>query len=95
MWRCGCRSTATGCGSRSSRRRPRRRHSALSLSKRPAGEPELVFAAGPGIRRIISGELTPSQAIDEEVITVVAGDATLLERFAATFAIRSLERTLQ
>ena len=67
----------------------------LSLSKRPAGEPDLVFAAGPGIRRIISGELTPSQAIDEEVIAVVAGDATLLERFAATFAIRSLERTLQ
>ena len=61
----------------------------------PAGEPDLIFAAGPGIRRIISGELTPSQAIDEEVVTVVAGDATLLERFAATFAIRSLERTLQ
>jgi hypothetical protein len=30
-----------------------------------------------------------------DVVTVVAGDATLLERFAATFAIRSLERTLQ
>ena len=43
----------------------------------------VVFAAGPGIRRIISGELTPSEAIDQEVVTVVAGDATLLERFAA------------
>lgn len=67
----------------------------LSLSKRPPGDPELVFAAGPGIRRIISGELTPSEAIDQEVIAVVHGDPTLLERFAATFAIRSLERTRQ
>ncbi|MHC2998401.1 winged helix-turn-helix transcriptional regulator [Microbacterium sp. HJ5] len=53
----------------------------------PAGEPELVFAAGPGIRRLISGELTPAEAIDREVLAVVSGDATLLERFAATFHI--------
>jgi len=59
----------------------------LSLSKGPAGEPDLVFAAGPGIRRLISGELTPAEAIDQEVLAVVRGDATLLERFAATFHI--------
>jgi DNA-binding HxlR family transcriptional regulator len=53
----------------------------------PAGEPELVFAAGPGIRRLISGELTPAEAIDLEVLAVVSGDATLLERFAAVFKI--------
>ena len=53
----------------------------------PAGEPELVFAAGPGIRHIISGELTPAEAIDRDVLAVVSGDATLLERFAATFHI--------
>ena len=53
----------------------------------PEGEPELVFAAGPGIRRLISGELTPTEAIDREVLAVVSGDATLLERFAATFHI--------
>ena len=53
----------------------------------PAGEPELIFAAGPGIRRVISGELTPAEAIDQDVIAVVYGDATLLERFAATFHI--------
>jgi DNA-binding HxlR family transcriptional regulator len=57
----------------------------------PAGDPEIIFAAGPGIRRIISGELSPSEAIDQEVIAVVAGDATLLERFAETFAIRDHE----
>ncbi|MCC2032519.1 winged helix-turn-helix transcriptional regulator [Microbacterium allomyrinae] len=53
----------------------------------PSGEPELVFAAGPGIRRLISGELTPAEAIDLEVLAVVSGDATLLERFAASFHI--------
>jgi DNA-binding HxlR family transcriptional regulator len=53
----------------------------------PAGEPELVFAAGPGIRPLISGELTPAEAIDLEVLAVVSGDATLLERFAAVFKI--------
>ncbi|WP_425462969.1 hypothetical protein [Microbacterium kyungheense] len=47
----------------------------------------MVFAAGPGIRRVISGELTPAEAIDQDVLTVVAGDATLLERFAQTFRI--------
>ena len=63
---------------------PPRRPSGGTL---PAGEPELVFAAGPGIRRIISGELTPAEAIDQDVLAVVSGDATLLERFAATFHI--------
>lgn len=53
----------------------------------PVGEPDLVFAAGPGIRRVISGELTPAAAIDEDVLSVVAGDRHLLERFAATFHI--------
>ena len=51
------------------------------------GEPELVFAAGPGIRRVMSGELTPAEAIDEGVLAVVRGEATLLERFAQTFHI--------
>lgn len=53
----------------------------------PLGEPDLVFAAGPGIRRVISGELTPAEAIDDDVLAVVRGDASLLERFAVTFHI--------
>jgi DNA-binding HxlR family transcriptional regulator len=53
----------------------------------PAGEPDIVFAAGPGIRRLIAGELTPAEAIDREVLAVVSGDATLLERFADVFRI--------
>lgn len=56
----------------------------------PAGEPDLVLASGRGIRRVISGELTASEAIAQGVCTVVSGDANLLERFAATFHIASL-----
>jgi DNA-binding HxlR family transcriptional regulator len=52
-----------------------------------ADAPGIVFAAGPGIRRVISGELTPAAAIDQDVLDVVAGDGTLLERFARTFHI--------
>jgi len=51
------------------------------------GESEIIFAAGPGIRRIISGELSPADAIDQDVLHVISGDAGLLERFAATFHI--------
>ena len=57
----------------------------------PDGEPEIVFAAGPGIRRVIAGDLTPSAALDEGVVQVLAGDATLLERFAAIFHIDAVE----
>lgn len=59
----------------------------LGTEASTAGEPDLTFAAGPGIRRVISGELTPAEAIDQDVLAVVAGDATLLERFAQTFRI--------
>ena len=53
----------------------------------PDGDPQLVFAATPGIRHVISGELSPSMALDTDVLAVVSGDPTLLERFAATFHI--------
>jgi DNA-binding HxlR family transcriptional regulator len=53
----------------------------------PSGEPDIVFAAGPGIRRVIAGELTPAEAIDHDVLAVVAGEPGLLERFAETFHI--------
>ena len=51
------------------------------------GEPDLSIAAGPGIRQVISGELSPVDAVQTGVVHVVAGDATLLERFAVTFHI--------
>ena len=59
----------------------------LGTQASTSGEPDLVFAAGPGIRRLSSGELTPAAAIDQDVLAVVAGDGTLLERFARTVHI--------
>jgi DNA-binding HxlR family transcriptional regulator len=53
----------------------------------PEGEADVLIVAGPGIRHVISGELTPADALDQDVLAVVRGDAMLLERFAATFHI--------
>jgi DNA-binding HxlR family transcriptional regulator len=52
---------------------------------RGAGEVDLAFAAGPGIRQVISGELTPADAIDTGVVEVLRGPGELLGRFAETF----------
>lgn len=49
------------------------------------GPVDLAFAAGPGIHRIISGELAPSRAIATGVVEVLRGRGDLLDRFATTF----------
>lgn len=49
------------------------------------GPVDLAFAAGPGIRRVFSGELTPDRAIATGVVEVLRGRAELLGRFADTF----------
>jgi DNA-binding HxlR family transcriptional regulator len=49
------------------------------------GAVDLAFAAGPGIRRLISGELAPGRAIATGVVEVLRGRGELLERFASTF----------
>ena len=49
------------------------------------GPVDLAFAAGPGIRRVISGELTPDRAIATGVVEVLRGRHELLDRFASTF----------
>ena len=46
---------------------------------------DLAFAAGPGIRRLISGELAPDRAIATGVVEVLRGQGALLRRFASTF----------
>jgi len=46
---------------------------------------DLAFAAGPGIRRLISGELDPAAAIASGVVEVLRGPDDLLDRFARTF----------
>jgi DNA-binding HxlR family transcriptional regulator len=53
----------------------------------PDAAPDLRFAAGPAIREVISGELTPAEAVAADVVEVLEGDPGLLDRFAATFHI--------
>ncbi|MBO3089760.1 winged helix-turn-helix transcriptional regulator [Cellulomonas dongxiuzhuiae] len=52
---------------------------------RGGGAVDLAFTAGPGLHRVISGELTPDRAIATGVVEVLHGRGDLLGRFAATF----------
>lgn len=52
---------------------------------RGEGPVDLAFAAGPGIRQLISGELTANRAIATGVVEVLHGRRDLLNRFASTF----------
>ncbi|MCU1579873.1 MAG: transcriptional regulator [Rhodoglobus sp.] len=58
--------------------------SSLEVS-RGDGPVDLAFAAGPGIHRLISGELAPDRAIATGVVEVLRGRGDLLARFANTF----------
>lgn len=49
------------------------------------GPVDLAFAAGPGIHRLISGDLSPDRAIATGVVEVLRGRGNLLNRFASTF----------
>lgn len=53
----------------------------------PPGEAAAVIAAGPGIRRLIGGELTPDEARDQGIVELLRGDTTMLRRFTETFRI--------
>lgn len=53
-------------------------------------QPDAVIVAGPGIRRLISGELTPAEALEQDVLAVVRGDVSVLDDFARTFHIAPL-----
>lgn len=57
-----------------------------SDGERAAAAPaHLAFAAGPGIRRLISGELAAADAVAQRTVQVLSGDGALLDRFARTF----------
>jgi len=51
------------------------------------GPSDLAFASGPGIRRLIAGELAPDAAIATGVVEVLSGRGALLDRFASTFHV--------
>jgi DNA-binding HxlR family transcriptional regulator len=52
---------------------------------RGAGPVDLAFASGPGIHRLIAGQLTPDGAVSSGAIEVLHGRRDLLARFASTF----------
>jgi DNA-binding HxlR family transcriptional regulator len=58
--------------------------SALEV-RRGDGPVDLAFAAGSGIHRLISGQLTPDRAIATGEVEVLRGRGELLDRFASTF----------
>ncbi|MCS3843247.1 hypothetical protein [Microbacterium sp. AK031] len=60
-------------------------------ARMPDGEPDAVLVAGPGIRRLIGGEITPTEAIAQDVVAVVRGEESFLDSFASTFHIASFE----
>jgi DNA-binding HxlR family transcriptional regulator len=51
------------------------------------GPVDLAFATGPGLLRVISGQLTPDRAIATGVVEVLHGRGGLLDRFASTFHV--------
>lgn len=60
----------------------------------PDGDPDAVIVAGPGIRRLIGGEITPAEAVAQDVVAVVRGEASWLVAFAATFHIARMHAEL-
>lgn len=51
------------------------------------GPVDLTFAAGPGIHRLISGDVAPGRAVATGAVEVLHGRSALLGRFASTFRL--------
>ena len=62
----------------------------LSVTRGTAGVPDVAFTAGPGIRRLSSGELSPAASLAKGVVRVLHGDPALLVRFAQTFHLEPM-----
>jgi DNA-binding HxlR family transcriptional regulator len=58
----------------------------LAVGEGPLADADLVIEAGPGIRAVLAGEVSPSEAIESGSVRV-SGDPALLERFATLFRI--------
>lgn len=58
---------------------------ALQIAPGASDIADLAFSAGPGIRHLISGEITAGRAIETGEVRVLRGPPQLLGRFAQTF----------
>ncbi len=61
----------------------------LDISPRASDDTDadLRFSAGNGIRSVIAGEVTADAAIEQGIVRILAGNAALMGRFAATFTL--------
>jgi DNA-binding HxlR family transcriptional regulator len=55
----------------------------------PSDEPDLRFATGPGIRHLIAGTVTPAEAVEQGVVTILKGNLKLLGGFTELFRIEA------
>jgi DNA-binding HxlR family transcriptional regulator len=58
----------------------------LAVGEGPLAKADLVIEAGPAIRAVLAGEVSPAQAIESGSVQV-SGNPALLERFAEMFQI--------
>lgn len=61
----------------------------LKVAEGPLPEADLIIEAGPAIKAIMTGEMTPAQAIKNGSVRI-KGNAALLSRFAETFKIEPM-----
>jgi DNA-binding HxlR family transcriptional regulator len=60
----------------------------LDAGPGPLPDPDLVIEGGPEIQALMSGGLTPDEALETGAVRI-EGDPSLLDRFVATFPIRA------
>ena len=58
----------------------------LTVGEGPLPEADLVIETGPGLKALMAGEITPSEAIQQGQVRLT-GDPALLERFVKVFRI--------
>jgi putative sterol carrier protein len=61
----------------------------VEVAEGPLPGPDLTIVAGPGIRALMAGELSPAAAVETGAVQVT-GDPALLARFAEIFRIEPL-----
>ncbi len=62
------------------------RNGAVTVGRGGIAKPDLIIETGPAMRALMTGEISPAQALEKGLVHVT-GDPKLLDRFARTFQI--------
>jgi DNA-binding MarR family transcriptional regulator len=65
----------------------------VKVAAGPMPKPDLIIRAGPAIKELMAGTISPSQAIKNGIVRLT-GDAELLKRFAEIFRIEPMPAEL-